>query len=187
MALGARLQLLENQSAIRQAFPSSTNVASLSGMTGYLNRDGGWAHASQGVSLMMDKVIAMGGNIIPGKAVETLLRHNETTSGVRCADGTEFRAQVVVLAIGSWTASSFPDLLLAEHCVATGYVSPPAAVESHPLSDLLLRQSVATIQLNHEEADKYRDCPVVLDFGSGFYIFPVRSSRTTGRIDIVSV
>jgi hypothetical protein len=31
------------------------------------------------------------------------------------------------------------------------------------------------VQLSEEEADKYRLCPVVLDFSSGFYIFPVSS------------
>ena len=32
------------------------------------------------------------------------------------------------------------------------------------------------IQLTPEEADAYRKCPVVLDFNTGFYIFPVRPS-----------
>jgi glycine/D-amino acid oxidase-like deaminating enzyme len=100
---------------------------------------------------MMDKVIALGGRVLAGKDAETLLQHEGKTSGVRCADGTVFRAQVVILATGSWTASSFPDLRL--ECVATG-------------------QSTATIQLTPEETDSYRDCPVVLDFGSGFYVFP---------------
>lgn len=31
------------------------------------------------------------------------------------------------------------------------------------------------VQLSDEEAAKYRHCPVVLDFSSGFYIFPVSS------------
>ena len=35
------------------------------------------------------------------------------------------------------------------------------------------RQTVATIQLTAEEGDRYRGCPVFLDFVSGFYIFPV--------------
>lgn len=29
------------------------------------------------------------------------------------------------------------------------------------------------IQLSPFEAEKYKNCPVVLDFSSGFYIFPV--------------
>ena len=35
------------------------------------------------------------------------------------------------------------------------------------------RHGTATIQLNQEEAACYRDVPVVLDFRSGLYIFPV--------------
>ena len=35
------------------------------------------------------------------------------------------------------------------------------------------RQSVATIQLTPEEAEEYRRTPVVLDFRTGFYVFPV--------------
>jgi hypothetical protein len=34
-------------------------------------------------------------------------------------------------------------------------------------------QCIAMIQLTKEEAAQYEDCPVVLDFASGFYVFPV--------------
>jgi sarcosine oxidase/L-pipecolate oxidase len=34
---------------------------------------------------------------------------------------------------------------------------------------------VTTVQLSQEEASDYRRCPVVLDFKSGFYVFPVSS------------
>ncbi|KAJ3518349.1 hypothetical protein NM688_g9451 [Phlebia brevispora] len=33
-------------------------------------------------------------------------------------------------------------------------------------------QTVATIQLTQGKADKYRECPIVLDFGTDFYVFP---------------
>jgi len=29
------------------------------------------------------------------------------------------------------------------------------------------------IQLSPEEAERYRECPVVLDFGTGLYVLPV--------------
>jgi hypothetical protein len=48
------------------------------------------------------------------------------------------------------------------------------------------RQSTATIQLDQEEAACYRDVPVVLDFRSGFYVFPVRARfffRSGGAFD----
>lgn len=37
----------------------------------------------------------------------------------------------------------------------------------------LRRQSVATIDLTPDETDRYRKCPVILDFATGFYMFPV--------------
>lgn len=36
------------------------------------------------------------------------------------------------------------------------------------------------VQLTPEEADRYRECPVYLDFHSGFYVFPV--SSCTGQV-----
>ena len=36
-----------------------------------------------------------------------------------------------------------------------------------------IRQSVATIQLSEEEAEAYADVPAVLDYTTGFYVFPV--------------
>lgn len=35
-------------------------------------------------------------------------------------------------------------------------------------------QSIATIQLSAAEAARYRESPVLLDFATGFYMFPVR-------------
>ena len=35
---------------------------------------------------------------------------------------------------------------------------------------------MAMVQLSRKEAEMYKDCPVVLDFSSGFYIFPVSTN-----------
>ena len=43
------------------------------------------------------------------------------------------------------------------------------------------------LQLSEQEAEAYRNCPTVLDLGSGFYIFPVNvllGSRSS--INIIS-
>lgn len=37
-----------------------------------------------------------------------------------------------------------------------------------------VRHAIATIQLTEEEAARYRDVPIVIDFRLGFYVFPVR-------------
>jgi len=129
----------------------------------YINYDGGWAHAEAGVARAMERVRALGGKVLAGKKVVELLKESLTdgnfsqtqqTRGVRCEDGSEYTADIVVLATGAWTALDFPSLLLNEKCLATG-------------------QSVCTVQLTQEEADAYRSIPVILDFGpSGFYMFP---------------
>jgi len=91
--------------------------------------------------------------IIGGKNATELIRQGQKTTGVRCSDGTVFEADLVVLATGSGTGSSFPNLSIGNIFQATG-------------------QCIAMIQLTEEEGDNYRRSPVVLDYATGFYIFP---------------
>ena len=123
VAVGAAVELLSKPEAIRSAFPSTARVSFPDHARGYINRDGGWAFASQGIERMMDKVASLGGKIIPGKAVSELRRSDGKVSAVRCADGSEYAADLVVLATGSWSASSFPGLGLDTKCLATGYAT----------------------------------------------------------------
>ena len=122
IAIGSKLSVLKDQQAICSVFPQGVKVASFEKSFGYLNYDGGWANAAEGVRLMTAGVIAQGGKVIPGKSVVKLLRRKGTTSGVQFADGTTFDAALVILAAGSWTASSFPNLNFGNKCVATGWV-----------------------------------------------------------------
>jgi sarcosine oxidase / L-pipecolate oxidase len=126
---------LKDGEAIRSVFPKDVKVASFQDSSGYLNFDGGWANAAQGIRLMTANIIAQGGNVISGKSVVKLLRQNHKTMGVQFADGTTFYASLVVLATGSWTASTFPDLDFRGKCFATGCVV------------YLLRQSVRSFNL----------------------------------------
>ncbi|KDQ55204.1 hypothetical protein JAAARDRAFT_37733 [Jaapia argillacea MUCL 33604] len=153
ISLGSRLTNLEGGSSIGGVFPPGVQTAFPSTTSGYLNQDGGWAYAAKGVSLLMSKVIALGGQVMAGKPVKRLVRKDGVTSGVECVDGTVLSADIVVIATGSWTSATFSELDLSTMCLATG-------------------QSVATIQLTTKEAERYRKCPVVLDFKSGFYVFP---------------
>ncbi|KAF7353931.1 DAO domain-containing protein [Mycena venus] len=155
LEMGLRVEPLDNQTALRQVFPPEAAIANFENITGYLNRDGGWANAGQGVYLLMNQVRALGGKIHAGKAAVELIQQGESlkTTGVRCSDGSVFEADLVVLATGPWTGSAFPDLPIGKIYQATG-------------------QCVAMVQLTPEEADAYRDCPVVLDVTSCFYIFP---------------
>ncbi|KAG1854156.1 FAD dependent oxidoreductase [Suillus subalutaceus] len=159
---GAKVERLDSPASIRAQFPSDLHNSGRLGTftsldvssTSYINRDGGWAEAERAVGLLMEHVKKRGVKVLPGKVVQELIKDERgQTKGVRCADDSEYEANVVVLALGSWTASVFPSLNLTGKCLATG-------------------QSIATIQLTPEEAEEYRKTPVVLDFRTGFYVFP---------------
>ncbi|KAJ6497714.1 FAD dependent oxidoreductase [Mycena sanguinolenta] len=152
--MGLRVVPLDSQAALHQVFPPQAHLGTFGNRTGYLNRDGGWANAGQGIRCIMDQVTALNGKIIPGKDVVELIQHGQKTTGVRCSDGTVFgELELIVIATGSWTGSAFPDLPMGKIFQATG-------------------QCISMVQLTPEEGDAYRECPVVLDFASGFYIFP---------------
>ncbi|KAH7883202.1 FAD dependent oxidoreductase [Phlebopus sp. FC_14] len=165
---GANVALLPTAESIRNAFPSSLHsdtdsgndlIGDFTGYTGYFNNDGGWAEAERAVSILFRLVRKEGGVVVPGKEVVDLLRNTSgCTEGVRCKDGTVYSADRVIVASGAWTASAFPALELDKRCLATG-------------------QTVATVQLTSEEAEQYRQCPVVLNFRTGFYVFPPTSDN----------
>lgn len=124
-ALGARTVLLPESSddpseAAPPHLPRSLRDL-LKHRSGYINQDGGWVHSSRAIELLMDKVAKLGGSIIAGKAVQSLLKDPSTgkTIGVKCADGSEFKSDVVVLASGAWTPSAFPELKVEDKCIAT--------------------------------------------------------------------
>lgn len=122
-ALGASVQEFADGAALRAAFPAQVPTAQFEGCAGYLNRDGGWANAGQGLALLIDEVQALGGTIIPGKNASKIIRAPESgrSTGVQCDDGTVFNASLIVLATGSWTPYAFHDQLdLERMCLATG-------------------------------------------------------------------
>ncbi|PFH52114.1 hypothetical protein AMATHDRAFT_140800 [Amanita thiersii Skay4041] len=155
VALGARVAELRDGNSIRGVFPPGVRTGSFADREGYLNYDGGWAHAAQGMTMMIEKVKALNGRFVTGKTVCGLVRREDSgrTAGVKCADGSIYKAALVILAVGSWTASAFPEINFEKKCHATG-------------------QCIAMIQLTEQESNRYKDCPVVLDLSTGFYIFP---------------
>ncbi|KAI0302378.1 FAD dependent oxidoreductase [Multifurca ochricompacta] len=154
LTLGVRTVKLDSGDAARAVFPANVKTGiSFERSLGYLNLDSGWALAAQGVEKLMARVITLGGKVVSGMAVVGLMREDGRTSGVRLADGSSISARLVVIASGSWTASTFPELNLGESCLSTG-------------------QTIAHIKLTEVEAAPYRNVPVVLDFQSNFYVFP---------------
>ncbi|KAG6889924.1 hypothetical protein C0992_003519 [Termitomyces sp. T32_za158] len=111
LVLGATLTQVADTEAIRSTFPSKVPTATFDNISGYLNKEGGWADAGQGVTILIDKVISLGGKILPGKPVKRITRSNDgKANGVECEDGTSYEADTVIIATGSWTPSTFPDL-----------------------------------------------------------------------------
>ncbi|KAI0090734.1 FAD dependent oxidoreductase [Irpex rosettiformis] len=154
VALGVRLKDLKTPEEIKSIFPPGVKTASFEGASGYINYDGGWAFASQGVAVLLERVKKLGAVVYPGKGASDLIKAEDgTTKGVKTTDGSSYDADLVVIASGSWTPSTFPKLNLYDKCLATGQV-------------------LATIQLTPEEAERYRNTPVILSFESGFYSFP---------------
>jgi glycine/D-amino acid oxidase-like deaminating enzyme len=73
--------------------------------------------------MLISRVIALGGKVMCGKTVTGLIRQDgrTRTSGVVLAGGSSIDARLVVIASGSWTASTFRDLDLDENkFVSTG-------------------------------------------------------------------
>lgn len=68
----------------------------------------------------------MGGRLVVGKRAKNLIRNEHgKTIGVRCEDAVSgdtdiLEGDVVVLALGAWTNSTFPELNLTGSCLATG-------------------------------------------------------------------
>ncbi|KAF8589336.1 FAD dependent oxidoreductase [Ramaria rubella] len=154
---GARVEQLRSSDEASPLFPVGVPLGPLisSGFQGYVNFDGGWAYAKQGVELLLAKVRKLGARVEPNKPVCGLM---EDGLGVKLDDNSEVRADLIIIASGSWTPSTFPDLGISERVLATG-------------------QSIATIQLSETEAKTYETVPIVLDYTSGFYIFPPDASN----------
>lgn len=158
VTIGARVKSLNSPDELHRAIPNSVSPKPpFTGLHGYLNIDGGWADAAAGLQRMTNEVSRLGGKLVPGFAVDKLLKKDGRTMGVCTKDGRIQEADHVVLASGAWTASTFArdldNLDLDRRCHATG-------------------QTVATVQLTIEEAERFAFVPVVLNFATGFYVFP---------------
>ena len=129
---------------------------------GYYNGWGGWANASKAVQKLYADLRNLGGKLVPGAELATLIYTEDGSDvvGVKCVDGREFRGDKVVLALGSWTPSHpAVDGMMPEGLItATG-------------------QTVAAIQLSPEDHKRYANIPVSMHHdGSSYYSFPVSLS-----------
>ncbi|KAJ4483807.1 FAD dependent oxidoreductase [Lentinula aciculospora] len=154
---GSRLKVYghspSESSIIHESFSPNAIVSLSSDTAGYINYDGGWVDAGKATFLLTQKVKSLGAKLILGKRASRLMRKEGHTEAVECHDGTVIQASLLIIAAGPWSPSIFPELNYQHNSLATG-------------------QGIAMIQLSQEEASKYRDVPVVLNFSTGFYCFP---------------
>jgi len=127
LALGVRVVNLEDKEKRKSIFDRGVELGSAftRDSFAYLNQDAGWVYAEGGTRRALENVKALGGTVTGGKAVKEFIKENGgtgRTTGVRCTDGSTYSADIVVLATGSWTPSTFPELVPQSQCVATGYV-----------------------------------------------------------------
>ncbi|KAH8828220.1 FAD dependent oxidoreductase [Flagelloscypha sp. PMI_526] len=150
VAMGSAVRLFPTAEAMTAIIQE---LGDLSGLTGYLNSDNGWADAGLAIRSLHSALRDLGCRFELGKDVTELVQRDGLTCGVSCADGSQFLAKMTIIATGAWTSSSFPSLRMEALAKATG-------------------QSVAMVQLTPEESKRYANVPVVLSFDDGFYIFP---------------
>ncbi|GJE91407.1 FAD-binding oxidoreductase [Phanerochaete sordida] len=197
VASGANVTAVRSAEDIKKFFPDDvpTGFAAPSGdvLSGYINHDGGWAESGRALELLLERVRAAGAEVLAGKEVAGLMRKGAANgtqtsprvAGVRCTDGSGYRAETVIIAAGAWTPR-LTQRLGIEFTMGVWAQKPEneatrvqqvqelqqEAMGQHVGVGVATGQVVATIQLTEEDADRYRATPVVLDFGSGFYMFP---------------
>ncbi|KAK8870079.1 hypothetical protein IAR55_000649 [Kwoniella newhampshirensis] len=125
---------------------------------GYRNPVGGWANASLAVEKLYEQSHKLGGRLVPGAEMSELLftEDGKDVRGVRCLDGSEYLADKVVVALGSWTPShpALKGLIPQGLVTATG-------------------QTVAAVQLCEQDRERYKKIPVTMHLdGSAYYSFP---------------
>jgi sarcosine oxidase/L-pipecolate oxidase len=120
--LGADVTEIKDEASFKSYFPlPNDSVGSFSYDLGYVNRDGGWANATKAVTLLLNEVRGLGGDVHGGTEVSGL--RSDTGGrviGVELVSGDTLNGDIVVVATGAWTPSLFPDQGLQTKLLATG-------------------------------------------------------------------
>ncbi|KAI9738874.1 MAG: hypothetical protein M1818_005187 [Claussenomyces sp. TS43310] len=119
---------------------------------GYINRRSGWADAEASMRWLHERVQANGRVEFAYGEVTSLLRDGKRVHGVKLKDGSEMKAELVVLATGAWTGALVD---LRGRATATGQV-------------------LAYLDITQEEQDRLSKMPVLLNMSTGLFIIPPR-------------
>lgn len=101
------VRYLADGEAVKEAckLQPETDTSSLSG---WIDGSNGWADAATGLKIVGEEARKLGVKFADGPraAMKELLRNEKSeVVGVRAQDGTQWRADKVVLAAGAWTES----------------------------------------------------------------------------------
>ncbi|TGO66489.1 hypothetical protein BOTNAR_0060g00290 [Botryotinia narcissicola] len=145
---------LPSAEAIQKLF----NVGPGSGEWGYINRRSGWADA--GASLVwlrkeVEKLADERVKFIVSEVTSLIFSPDQSTIlGANTASGTQYFADLTILAAGAWSAK-FLDLRSQVH--SSG-------------------QCLLYIDITDEEQERYKDIPVLLNMATGYFILPPRNN-----------
>lgn len=151
-----KVEWFEGRKDFHDAVPLLSQ-GSLDGWKGYLQKEAGWAHAMNAVKIMGDEAARMGVKLASGPNAtmkSLLLDGNGEAVGIVAVDGTEWRADRVVLSTGAWS-----DSLLD----TKGQLMAKCWTLAH-------------IQLTPEECAEFKDIPVVMNLEEGEFVDPKHGS-----------
>ncbi|KAF2717806.1 FAD dependent oxidoreductase [Polychaeton citri CBS 116435] len=147
---GTTVDVFTGESDVKNAYPKFQGDTI--GLTGYHNRQGGWAHSSDAIQTLASRCDKHGVSFVTGSrgTVTSLKTHGNRVRGVNVKSGPPILADRVILASGAWTSRLVDLELQAIHTA----------------------QPVGYIQLTASEADHLREMPVAMNLGTGFFVFP---------------
>ncbi|KAJ5899549.1 L-pipecolate oxidase [Penicillium taxi] len=150
LATGGHVEDLPHATELLNSYP---NIPSkLAGLSGYLNRRGGWANAAGSIQQLASRCSVEGISIVSGPrgTVTSLRKKGLRVVGVNLFHGNFMLASRVIVSTGAWT-----NRILDIAHAATG--------SGHP---------VGMIQLTPDEARSLESTPVIMNLSSGIFCFP---------------
>ena len=148
------IEALSSEKSIKKA----TGYNHISGDSGYINCNSGWADAEKCVTYALRRLEVEGKDrvkIQSGAQVERLLMKNGKCVGVKLEDGEQLQSDLTILAAGAWT----PSLVnLQGRCLATGQV-------------------LCYLDITDQEQKAMKDRPTVIHMTGGMFIIPPRGSE----------
>lgn len=100
---------------------------------------------------MLSWCIVLGAKVVPGQSMSSIIIQDDQAKGVRTEEGKEWRADLVVLAMGSWTEGVLDE---SELRMPSGLLTASG-------------QAVVVYQLEEEMRKRYATLPVIMDTGIG--------------------